>query len=155
VARILTEALISPAPRSGAAIAPAARAILICAAGLAAAGTFAAPLLLGSGTLPMAGETEFTTLLRFMALMKAAMALGAAVLICWRLKYPASRRLAVAYIIAAVLMAAAPGLIWHMTAIWKGAALFHAGLVLFLILAWADGTPAYRGLMDIAMKRSR
>ncbi len=153
MARIVTETLPASLKHSNGAAGPAARVVLICGAALAAAGSFAAPWLLNPGEIPVEGAGEFEALIRFMAIVKAAMALGAVALIYWRLSFPASPRMTLAYIAAAVLMAAAPGVIWHMAAIGKGAALFHGGLVLFLILALADGTPAYRQLTEKVLKR--
>ena len=83
-------------------------------------------------------EWQLVFLLRFMALMKGAMVLGALGLTRWRLRRPASDRLAIGYAAALAAMAMAPGLIWSLAAIAPGAACFHAGLLLFLLLAWRD-----------------
>ena len=83
-------------------------------------------------------EWQLVFLLRFMALVKAAMVLGALGLTQWRLRRPASDRLALGYGAALAAMALAPGLIWSLAAIAPGAACFHAGLILFLVLAWRD-----------------
>ena len=83
-------------------------------------------------------EWQLVFLLRFMALVKGAMVLGALGLTQWRLRRAASDRLALGYAAALAAMAMAPGLIWSLAEIAPGAACFHAGLLLFLLLAWRD-----------------
>lgn len=93
-------------------------------------------------------EWQLVLLLRFMAVVKGAMALGALALVQWRLRRPASAPLALGYAAALMPMALAPGLIWSLAAIAPGAACFHAGFLLFLVLAWRDDAvslPARRG----------
>ena len=90
-----------------------------------------------AGAVRVAGP-ELTSVLRFMAVVKAAMALGAGSLAWWRLGCPVGPGVALPCIAACALMAAAPGLIWSMEHVVLGAALFHAGLLLILILSWAD-----------------
>ena len=85
-------------------------------------------------------DADLARLLRFMAVIKAGMAVMASWLVDWRLRFAAPPRLATAYIAALALMVAGPGLIWSMTHIIVGAVLFHAGLLLLLALGWADGT---------------
>jgi hypothetical protein len=106
--------------------------IAIVSAGLG----FAAALALGSG--PAAADPELMLLIRFMAVLKAGMALLGMALAAWRLRYPASTRMAAGYVVAVALMAGAPGLIWEMSHIVAGAVVFHAGLGIFLTCAWAD-----------------
>jgi hypothetical protein len=77
-------------------------------------------------------------LLRFMAAVKAVMALAALAAAGWRLGYPASPRLAIAYLGSVGLMGAAPGLIWQIADVAIGAALFHAGLLLLVVALFAD-----------------
>ena len=108
-----------------------ATAILAVAAGLAIGHQPAA-----HGAAPT--DADLARLLRFMALIKAALAVLAVGLVYWRLRHPASPRLATAYVGALALMAAGPGLIWSMTHIIAGAVLFHAGLLGFLALGWTD-----------------
>ena len=71
-----------------------------------------------------------------MALLKGTMA-AAAVWLAHRLL---GRRLdagtAAGLVLAAGMMAAAPVLIWHVAHVVAGAVLFHAGLVLLLVLGW-------------------
>ena len=87
----------------------------------------------------MSPDADLARLLRFMALIKAALAILALGVAHWRLRHAASPRLATAYVGAIALMAAGPGLIWSMTHVIAGAVLFHSGLLLLLALGWADG----------------
>ena len=91
-----------------------------------------------AGTASDGMEWQLAFLLRFMAIVKGAMMLGALGLTQWRLRQPISDRLAVAYTLALAAMALAPGLIWSLAAIASGAAIFHAGLLVYLVLAWRD-----------------
>jgi len=109
---------------------------ILCAAAISAG---VAGVLLGRVAAdPGSMEWQLVLLLRFMAAVKGAMALGALALAMWRLRRPASDRLALGYIVAVAAMAAAPGLIWSLGAIVPGAATFHAGLLFYLVLAWRD-----------------
>jgi hypothetical protein len=83
-------------------------------------------------------DAELVPLLRFMAAVKAGMALLAVALVCWRLRFPMRPGLAAAAIGGAALMAAAPGMIWQMQHMILAAVLFHGGLLLLLGLGWAD-----------------
>lgn len=119
-------------------------AILYAAVGTAGVAGVAAGLLAGrlAGHGPGDMEWQLALLLRFMAIVKGAMALGALALTQWRLRRPISPRLAAAYTVALAAMALAPGLIWSLAEIVPGAVAFHAGLLLFLVLAWRDGAVA-------------
>lgn len=92
-----------------------------------------------SAAASTSADPELTVLLRFMALTKLAMALGAAVLVDWRLRYPASSGVAAAYLIAICVMAAVPGLIWSMAYMIPAAAAFHGAMLLALLTALQDG----------------
>lgn len=97
-----------------------------CAAGagwlLAAASAAPAPLQ----------DAELAMLLRFMAVMKMGIALSATGVTAWRFGHPMSLGCALPYGAGCLLMSAAPGVIWHLSAVGTGAALFHTGLVLWL-----------------------
>ncbi len=108
-----------------------ALAVLAAFAGFAAGAAWAAPA-------PTGMEADLGRLLRLMAVLKVAMAAGAAWLVDWRLRAPITPRLAVGYPMSVALMAAAPGLIWHLVPVIAGALVFHAGLVLILLLAYVD-----------------
>ena len=114
--------------------------LLYAAVGAAGLGGLVAGRWVGSGGEGM--EWQLVFLLRFMALVKGAMVLGALGLTQWRLRRPASDRLALGYGVALATMALAPGLIWSLAAIAPGAACFHAGLLAFLVLAWRDDAVA-------------
>lgn len=81
---------------------------------------------------------DLTRVLRFMALAKAALAAGALWAADRRLRHPATPVAAAAWIAACALMAAATGLIWSIAHVAAGAAAFHAGLALLLVLGWTD-----------------
>ena len=83
-------------------------------------------------------EGQLVLLLRFMAACKAAGVIGAAALVVWRLGRPLGANAFAGYVVALALMAAAPGLIWGLGLIAPGALLFHAGLLVFLVLAARD-----------------
>ena len=83
-------------------------------------------------------EGPLRLLIRFMAAMKLAGVVGAAALIHWRLRQPIPRRMATAYVVSLAPMAVAPGLIWSLAHVGLAALLFHAGLLMFLYLAWKD-----------------
>ena len=107
-------------------------------AGLLAASTTG--VLLGqSGAGDTSGfEPNLLLLLRFMAALKFAGVVAAALLVHWRLTRPTPRRLALGYVAAIATMAVAPGLIWSLSHVAVAAVLFHAGLLGFMALAWKD-----------------
>lgn len=84
-----------------------------------------------------AADPELAWLLRSMALTKAAMA-AAAVWLADRLLLRVSLGpgLTAGLVAAAATMAAAPVLMWHVAHVGAGALLFHAGMVLLLVLGW-------------------
>ena len=84
-------------------------------------------------------DADLTLLLRFMALMKAAIVLAAAGLVAWRFGSELPSRLAVGYIAAVGLMALSPGLIWSQSSLTLASAFFHSGLLFGLALAARDG----------------
>jgi len=98
-----------------------------------------AGLVVGLLAKPPYMDAELVPLLRFMALIKAGMALGAAALTQWRLRREAGVWVAGALVGSTALMMGAPGLIWALTHVVLGAVLFHAGLVVFLVAAARDG----------------
>jgi hypothetical protein len=84
-------------------------------------------------------DAALVPLLRFMAVLKAGMAIGAAALVQWRLQGEAGAALKWSLLGATALMMAAPGLIWELNHIILGAVVFHTGLVMFLVAAARDG----------------
>lgn len=104
-----------------------------------------AAAVLGTATLALTTQAgphdpELATLLRFMAVVKAAMALGAAALVGWRFGSPVRAATALAYIAGASSMAAGAGLIWQLGHIGAGALLVHGGLLALAGIAWLDRT---------------
>ncbi|MCG6206418.1 hypothetical protein LPW26_17355 [Rhodopseudomonas sp. HC1] len=83
-------------------------------------------------------DAELIMLLRFMAVVKAALALAALGVSAWRLGHPASPALTLGYTLAPALMVAAPIVIWQMAHVALGAALFHGGFVVVLLALYAD-----------------
>lgn len=84
-------------------------------------------------------DADLTLLMRFMALMKAAIVLAAAGLVAWRFGFELPSRLAAGYIAAVGLMALSPGLIWSQSSLTLASAFFHSGLLFGLVLAARDG----------------
>ncbi len=113
--------------------------LLYAAVGVAAVGG----LLVGRAAAGNASgfEDKLVLLLRFMAAMKMAGVVAATGFAHWRLTRSIAPRLALGYGAALMLMAGAPGLIWSLAYIAPAAGLFHAGLLLFLVLAWRDDDP--------------
>jgi len=103
---------------------------------LAVATAGAAALLSGAGTGTV--DADLLVLLRFMAGMKAVMALGAAALVGWRLGWPVRPAMGLSYIVAVSAIAAGAGLVWQLSHVAAGALLVHGGLVALAGLAWVD-----------------
>lgn len=112
------------------------RALLVCIIGLAVLGGVAAGVALAPVT-PV--EAEYVMLIRFMAVMKAAIVVACIALVAWRLGDDITPGLAAAYIAAVGLLAISPVLIWNLAALPAASAIFHAGLLLGLALAATDG----------------
>ena len=91
-----------------------------------------------TGIDPSAADPELLVLLRFMAVVKAAMALGAAALVAWRMGWPVRPATAVGYILATSSMAAGAGLIWQLGHVGAGAVLVHGGLAALIAVTWQD-----------------
>uniref|UniRef100_Q07TI6 Uncharacterized protein n=1 Tax=Rhodopseudomonas palustris (strain BisA53) TaxID=316055 RepID=Q07TI6_RHOP5 len=100
------------------------------------------------------GDAELAMLLRFMAAVKATIALAVLGVTVWRLGHPAPTAVALLYLAAVALMAAAPGVIWQLAYVGIGAGLFHAGLLLFLAALVADRGGASQ-LVGTALQRAR
>jgi hypothetical protein len=114
----------------------ARRACLVSIVGLAAVGGLAVGVALAPDT---PAEAEYVMLIRFMAIMKAAIVVACIALVAWRLGDDIRPQWAAAYISAVGLMTISPGLIWNLAALPEASAVFHAGLLLGLALAAADG----------------
>ncbi len=122
---------------------------------LALAGAVAAAGVLGflSGDDGGAGS-DLLVLMRFMAGVKAAMALGAVALVWWRMGAPVGRGAVAAYVMAAAVMAVGPGLIWDMRHIALGAVAVHGGLSALLVVGWLDRV-GWNGVVREAVARRR
>lgn len=122
---------------------------------LALAGAVAATGVLGflGGDDGGAGS-DLLVLMRFMAGVKAAMALGAVALVWWRMGAPVGRGAAAAYVVAAAVMAVGPGLIWDMRHIALGAVAVHGGLSALLVVGWLDRV-GWNGMVGDAVARRR
>ena len=84
-------------------------------------------------------EPELAVLLRGMAAIKGLLAVFVASLVCWRLGLPISARAAWAYATCSGLMFVACALIWQLAFMPLASALFHAGWMGALCVAWREG----------------
>jgi hypothetical protein len=130
-------------------------ALLVLVGAAAAAGWLAAGLDAAQPSL-LEGDAELAMLLRFMAAVKATIALAVLGVTTWRLGHPAAPSVALLYLAAVSLMCAAPGVIWQLAyvGVGVGAGLFHAGLLLFLGALVADRGEATQ-LVGTALRRAR
>lgn len=114
------------------------RPILAIVAALIAAATAALAVPDAATAANAQSDAELVLLLRFMAGVKAVLALAALGAVVWRLGYAASPFLSAVYLLAPALMVAAPVLIWQIAPTALGAGLFHGGLALLLLALFAD-----------------
>ncbi len=98
---------------------------------------------------------ELTRLLRFMAVIKGAMALAAVGALFWRLGSEVSLGRFVAYGACCTAMVAGPGLIWDMAHVGLGALLLHGGLIAVIILLWRDPAVPVRLQAALAARRAQ
>jgi hypothetical protein len=110
-------------------------------------------LMTGGG----AADPELALLLRFMAVVKAGMAVGAAAAVAWRMRQPVRFVPAMAYVAAISSMAAGAGLIWQLGHVAAGAVLVHGGLVALAVSAWVDraGWVQAASVMSASMRSRR
>jgi hypothetical protein len=114
--------------------------------------------LIGSGRTPdhVAADPGLTTVIRFMVLIKASVALGVALLVERRLRYPLSRPMVTAMILATAMALAGPALMWHLVNFRLGIAMFYAGVTTLGALAWTDRSEIGALLAEaVAQRRSR
>ncbi len=135
----------APGLRSRGLRADAGRAVLVGAAGLAGVAGF----LAGGG----GAGSDLLVLMRFMAGVKGAMAVGAVALLWWRMGAPVGRGTAAAYVGATAVMAAGPGLIWNMQHVALGAMAVHGGLSALMVAAWVDRAGWNRVLGEALVRR--
>jgi hypothetical protein len=149
-ARIST---ISGAAPSTADFSPAlARGILLMVIAAAVAASAIAAAAPASSVAVAHAGAELTRLLRFMAVLKAAIAVTAAAVVFWRLGAAITLPWFTAYAFACGAMAAGPGVIWAMVHVGLGAALLHGGLLAVILLLWRDPGTAGR-LQAILLRR--
>ena len=131
-----------------------ARSVMLAVmVGAAAAGLLATSAEASRDAAAAAG-LDLTHLLRFMAALKGAMALGAAAALLWRLSTVVPPLRFSAYAGAAACMMAGPGLMWSMAHVGLGALLLHGGLAATVMLLWFD--PASAEILDRTLRlRSR
>jgi hypothetical protein len=79
-----------------------------------------------------------TRLMRFMAVIKACMAVVVSAVVLWRLGAAITLPWFMGYASGCAAMAAGPGLIWGMAHIGLGALLLHGGLLISILLVWRD-----------------
>jgi len=79
-----------------------------------------------------------TRLMRFMAVIKAGMAVAVSAVVLWRLGAAITLPWFIGYASSCAAMAAGPGLIWGMAHIGLGALLLHGGLLISILLVWRD-----------------
>jgi len=128
-------------------------ALLVLVGATAAAGWLAAGVDAARPSL-LDSDPELAMLLRFMAGVKAAIALAVLGVTAWRLGHPATPAVILLYLAAVSLMCAAPGVIWQLAYVGVGAGLFHAGLLLLLGALVADRGEATQ-LVGTALRRAR
>ena len=97
---------------------------------------------------------ELTRLLRFMAVIKGVLALGAVGALLWRLGSEISLGRFATYSACCAAMVAGPGLIWSMAHVGLGALLLHGGLIALLVLLWCDPAIPTRLEAALAMRRA-
>ncbi len=115
--------------------------VILAAAALAGLLSAASP---GASLAAVHAGADLTRLLRFMAVLKAGIAVGAAGAVFWRLGVPVSLPWLAAYAVAGGAMAAGPGVIWAMAHVGVGALLLHGGLLATILLLWRDPATAGR-----------
>ena len=130
-----------------------ARSTWLLTLAFAVAGTAAFALTTGRG----AADPELALLLRFMAVVKAAMAIAAAALVVWRLNGPVLPAAALGYIAAVSSMAAGAALIWRLEHVAAGAVMVHGGVVALAAVGWMDraGWAQTASAMSASMRSSR
>ena len=83
-------------------------------------------------------DPALVTLLRFMAVVKAAMVISVAAGAAWRLRVPTGPGTALGYVAACGIMAAGLWPIWAATHVAAGAVLVHGGFAVSIAMGWRD-----------------
>ncbi len=106
--------------------------MVACAASAALAAGFADP----SGFLQ--ADPALARLLRFMAVIKGGVALGALGVVLWRFGSPVTTRVAIGYGVGCCALTGSAVLIWQLTWIPLAALLFHSAALGLLIVGWRE-----------------
>jgi len=128
-----------------------ARGILLMVIAVAVAASAVAAAAPASSVAVAHAGAELTRLLRFMAVLKAAIAATAAAVLFWRLGAAITLPWFTAYAAACAAMAAGPGVIWAMVHVGLGAVLLHGGLLAVILLLWRD--PGTAGRLQAILAR--
>lgn len=111
---------------------------------------------LASSDAAPAADPDLALLMRGMALTKALMALAALGLVGWRLRVGAVRvPVLLGLVAASAMLAAGPVLMWHVAHLGTAAGVFHGGLLLLLVVAWADRRATGEALARLVEARRR
>jgi hypothetical protein len=140
------------APRFATGLSPAlARGLLILVIAAAASAGLAGIASPASSLAVAHAGADLTRVLRFMAALKALIAVAAAAAVVWRLGAGITLPWFAAYSASCGAMAAGPGVIWAMVHVGLGAVLLHGGLIATILLLCRDrGT---RGRMAAILVR--
>jgi hypothetical protein len=107
--------------------------LLLCSGAAAAviAGSF-----VGDPAASLRADPDLGHLLRGMAVIKGALALGAIAALWWRFGRPIEDGTAKVYLCGAWFMAGAAMIVWQLAHVGVGAIAFHAGELTLLCVAW-------------------
>ncbi len=142
---------VSGAPRAAAFSPALARGLLLMVIAAAVAASAIAAAAPASSAAAAHAGADLIRLLRFMAVLKAAIAVGAGAAVFWRLGAAVTLPWFCAYAAACGAMAAGPGVIWAMVHVGLGAALLHGGLLAVILLLWRD--PGTSGRLQAILLR--
>jgi hypothetical protein len=117
---------------------PSLAAVLRTALVVACIAALAFALWSGDSAAHAAYDPDLARVLRFMAIVKAGIALSAMALLLWRFGRPVSIWGACACIAGTCLLVGASVLIWQLTSIPAAAGAFHVGLLVVLVAAWRE-----------------
>jgi hypothetical protein len=109
--------------------------LLLCGGAVAAvvAGSF-----VGDPAASLRSDPALSHLLRGMAIIKGALALGAIAALWWRFGRPIEEGTAKAYLCGVWFMAGAAMIVWQLGHVGLGAIAFHTGELTLLAIAWFE-----------------
>jgi heme A synthase len=108
-------------------------------------------VVVGRGAGVAVADVDLARLMHFTAAVKALLSVGIGAVIWWRVGHPLTAGVGVVYFVAAVSLLVAPGLLWQMAHLPLAAALFHVGLVGFLVAMAVD--KAGRGAGEVMLRK--